>query len=436
MRVTVMGLGRFGGGAGATRWLLERGAHVTLTDLRTQHDLSEQLAALPISDRLTLRLGAHAEADFADADAVVVNPAVPRPWENRYVRGAIEGGAVVTTEIRLALERLPSGVTTVGVTGSAGKSTTTSMLHQALDAAWPSGRVHLAGNIGGSLLDTIDDVRAGDALVLELSSAQLWWLSHEPRWTPDVALVTNLIPNHLDWHASLEYYESSKRAIVGGRLACHAGPIERWGEGAEVRTTEEARLDAFARPPMTLPGRHNAQNAALAELGALWALESVEACTEERAAFVEAACLACEGLDHRLRTLGVAGGVRIVDDSKCTTPEGVRLAIDAFTGARVHLICGGADKGVNLSALVDAARSCANVLCIGTTGPTIAAGLDGAEVCEALERAVERAHEGAQAGDVLLLSPGCASWDQFPHYIARAEAFRAAVERVFGSFRG
>ncbi|MEM1424025.1 MAG: UDP-N-acetylmuramoyl-L-alanine--D-glutamate ligase [Planctomycetota bacterium] len=434
-RITVMGLGRFGGGAGATRWLRARGADVTVTDLRTEQELGPALDTLG-REGLTLRLGGHDPRDFEHCDALVVNPAIPKPWEHPHVRRVEERGGVVTTEIRLACERIPEGVLTIGVTGSTGKSTTASMLHAALGSAWSIGRARLAGNIGGSLLDTIDELERFDVLTLELSSAQLWWLSREPVWTPDLALVTNLVPNHLDWHGDLDHYEQSKRAIVGERLCCHPGAIEEWGGGAEVRTAS-----GLASPErVTLPGAHNAQNAALALAGAEWALGLRRLLDDASRAKADDAVRAFAGLEHRLSTLGVAGGVRIVDDSKCSTPEGAALAVDAFDAGRVHLICGGADKGVDLAPMVDAAAQCKSVLCIGSTGPAIFDALgeraERAIVCGTLERAMDQLAFRVEAGDVALLSPGCASWDQFANYTERARVFRAEAERVLGPLVG
>ncbi|GAB4552186.1 MAG: hypothetical protein Tsb0013_14420 [Phycisphaerales bacterium] len=431
-RVTLMGLGRFGGGVGALRWLVDRGARVTVTDLRTEDQLRGAWGSVDPS-RVTRTLGRHEESDFASADVVVVNPAVPKPWDNPFVRIATEGGAVVTTEIRMAIERLPDGVTTLGVTGTTGKSTTASMLHRALERTWTTGRTHLAGNIGGSLFDQLETIAPGDAIVLELSSAQLWWLSRAPAWTPDLALVTNLVANHLDWHGTMEHYESSKRAIVGTRLCCHPGAIERWGRTARVRTAPPMEHP----DDMALPGAHNALNAALAREAALWALELGGAEIEAKREGIDHAVRTFEGLDHRLRTIGYARGVRLVNDSKCSTPEGTALAIGAFDASRVHLICGGADKGVDLGPMLDDAARCTSVLCIGATGPTIAQGVRerGGEAveCGDLARAMDVLAARAREGDVALLSPGCASWDQFANYIERASAFRSEAMRVLGA---
>jgi hypothetical protein len=192
-KVTVMGLGQFGGGLGVTRWLVERGARVLLTDRDPAEKLTKPLAELEAhvaSGAVALRLGAHEEQDFADADLVVANPAVPLPWDNRFLRAATAAGTPVTTEIRLAIDGLDRE-RTLGVTGSAGKSSTSSMI--ALVLAGDGRTARLGGNIGGSLLGSPGE--PGEWTVLELSSAMLWWLSEGaamaglPAWAPRVTSV-------------------------------------------------------------------------------------------------------------------------------------------------------------------------------------------------------------------------------------------------------
>ena len=239
-RVTVMGLGQFGGGLGVTRWLLARGARVLLTDRDPRERLERPLAELAEaceSGAVTLRLGGHDERDFADADLVVANPAVPVPWDNAYLRAAREAGTPVTTEIRLAVDELDRD-RTVAVTGSAGKSSTSSMIALLLDDAPRTAR--LGGNIGGSLLGAA--ARPGEWTVLELSSAMLWWLGEgaawaglEP-WSARVAVLTNLAPNHVDWHGSLTHYMRSKAEIRRHQRAGDAegaALVARVGERAE-----------------------------------------------------------------------------------------------------------------------------------------------------------------------------------------------------------
>src|SRR5690606_16530524 len=177
-RVTVMGLGQFGGGTGVTRWLAAQGADVLVTDLQNADTLQasiKELQPLIDSGAVTLRLGEHNVSDFTTCDLVIANPAVPRPWENRFLRSASAAGTPITTEIRLLIERL-NRQRVIGVTGSAGKSATTAMVHHLLRKAGI--RSHLGGNIGGSLLLQLDQIAPDDWIALELSSAMLYWLGN------------------------------------------------------------------------------------------------------------------------------------------------------------------------------------------------------------------------------------------------------------------
>jgi len=172
-QVVVMGLGRFGGGVGVTKWLLDQGAVVLVTDLAPQNQLEEQLADVLQHPNLTLVCEEHRKQDFERADLVVANPAIPKPWDNPFLRTAWNAGVEVTTEIRLVISQLDR-TRVIGVTGTSGKSTTAAMIAAALASAGVQS--HLGGNIGGSLLSRIPSIGTDDVVVLELSSAMLWWL--------------------------------------------------------------------------------------------------------------------------------------------------------------------------------------------------------------------------------------------------------------------
>ncbi|MEE8459741.1 MAG: Mur ligase family protein, partial [Phycisphaerales bacterium] len=214
-RVTVMGLGRFGGGVGVARYLIKLGADVLVTDLLSRDDLADSLAQL---DGLPIeyRLGEHNVSDFTTADLVVANPAV-KP-DNRFLRAAQAAGVPVTSEIRLLVKALPNRLRTIGVTGTAGKSTVTAMIGHILKKAFPqppappgdqdtvaATNVWVGGNLGGSLLDRLDEIGKDDWVVLELSSFMLHGL-REDKWSPHIAVVINISPNHLDWHGTFEHY--------------------------------------------------------------------------------------------------------------------------------------------------------------------------------------------------------------------------------------
>lgn len=428
-RVTVMGLGRFGGGIGAARFLAQQGADVLVTDMSDESKLAESLEAIrDLTDKgvVKLRLGGHNVADFTDTDMVVASPAVPTPWANRFLTAARAASVPVTTEVLLLIDRLPDRSRVVGVTGSAGKSTTSALIHHILREGGED--VVLGGNIGGSLLTNLDRIRASTWVVLELSSAMLSWIDG---FSPRVGVCTNLVENHVDWHASMEHYRASKQRLFAwqeaGDVAVLGPNVATWA----LRDGVERRVIGAATGvvEMAIPGAHNAWNGSVAVEAAMALVPGLDR------AKAEAAARTFRGLAHRLERVHDAGGVAYFNDSKSTTPQSTMLAVDAFGGdggtARpVQLIVGGYDKKADLTPIAELVTRVAGLYTIGKTGPTIAAaarGIDASRVheCETLARALDACRTNARSGDVVLLSPGCASWDQFSNYEERGEAFAA-----------
>eukprot|EP00913_Durusdinium_trenchii_P006317 g5929.t1 len=394
---------------------VDPGADVLVTDLEPEQRLHEsvrQLDDLVRTRRVSLRLGGHNVSDFTTCDVVVVNPAAPTPWENRFVRAARAGGARVTSEIALVCERLPARERVIGITGSAGKSTCAGMIAHAMNRLGE--RAVLGGNIGGSLLGELERIDACAWVVLELSSAMLHWLGQEERvWAPGIAVVTNLQANHLDWHGTEEHYEQSKMLILkhqrpGDR--CVLGPGLDAGRWRAAPGCECVEVDADERVGgMVLPGRHNMINACVSARAIACALGA------DRLEDARRGVAGYAGLPHRLRLVSETGGVLAYDDSKSTTPGATVLAIEAVgeTLERgrggIHLIAGGYDKGADLSAIAGAAGSLGGLYTIGATGRALAERSgDAGRYCETLGRAVQRAMGAAKAGDAVLLSPG---WD-------------------------
>jgi UDP-N-acetylmuramoylalanine--D-glutamate ligase len=449
-KVTVMGLGRFGGGLGAVRFLTARGARVTVTDLLAAEELSEplsQLAGLPVE---AFHLGGHQAADFVDADIVVVNPAVPPT--SPFLTRAREAGVFLTSEMSLFWQFNRSR--TIGVTGSNGKSTTTAMTHAILQAAGIASR--LGGNIGTSLLPEVDAIGSDEWSVVELSSFQLDDLDRLPA-SPNIAVVTNFSPNHLDWHGSLSEYRRAKQSILrwqtpddvailnhddddvstwstfgrkltfGSRDLGDDGIFERGTE--HVLRTDGSQQRFGLREWVSLPGRHNLMNAMGAACAAVAAGADLEA--------VRRGLEAYRSLPHRLEFVAEVRGRRFYNDSLATTPESAVVGLEAFSEP-VVLLAGGYDKQIDLTPLAQGiARRAKAAALMGQTADLLACLLEEqapseteppTRECSSFEDAFEWAVDQSDPGDVVLLSPGCASYDWFRNYVERGRRFVELVE--------
>lgn len=432
----VMGLGRFGGGRGITQYLLKHGWNVTLNDKASQQQLAEQLSQIGDHERLHLALGEHDPESLHDVDFLVVNPAVPTPWQHRFIQAAYEAEIAVTTEIEIAY-RLVDPSRIIAITGSAGKSTTSVMAHAGLIHAGYNAQ--LGGNIGGSLLDHVGSITSGDPVILELSSAMLYWLWGEHRSSPPpppkVACITSYSPNHIDWHHDESHYRQSKqllaRILPSESQLVIPDTLSDWTQLTSAATRVVKPLEAI-ESCMVL-GAHNAMNAAMA-LACTTALEpgaNTQLLLEGIRSF--------EGLPHRLHCCLERSGVLFIDDSKSTTPQATTLAVEAASTrvdlARIHLIAGGYDKGSDLSPIADLAPNLAGLYTIGTTGQSIFdLASKRAYHCETIERAMSQIFSRISHGDVVLLSPGCASWDQFTNYESRGLRFKElAMNYQFGA---
>ncbi len=403
------------------------------------------------------------------ADLLVKSPGVPD--ESRAVQEALRRGVTLWSEVEIATRFLPNRV--LGITGTNGKTTTTELAGAIFrDAGLP---VAVGGNVGYALAGMPGEIAADAAVVAELSSFQL---EHIERFRPDVAVLLNLSADHIDRHGTYRGYADAKLRIfenqadgdvallcaddqgIRGELAAGrigGGGRRRWfssapgreeGPGGEplvagVSTGGELWLDAGgARRPLcraadlALRGEHNLQNS-LAAAAACCAL----GVPPESAA---GTLRTFGGVPHRLQVAGVVGGVTYVNDSKATNVDATLKALTAYSGP-VHLILGGYDKGAAYDGLAAATEgSVRQVLLIGATAPELeaafaarrAAGAPRATpwvVCGDLEAAVILAAREAAPGDVVLLSPACASWDQYRDYEQRGEHFLELVKRMRGA---
>jgi len=421
-RVTVAGLGRFGGQIAAARWLCGQGAIVCVTDREPPEKLADsvsQLKGLPIE----LRLGEHREADFCGSDLVVASPAIAP--HNPFLLAARRAGVPVVTEIQLFIERCPAKI--LGVTGTKGKSTTTVMLGRILSRRF---KTWTGGNIGKSLLGDLGQIGPTDLVVLELSSFMLEYLG-ERQWSPHVAVVTMIWSDHLDWHGSAQAYVQAKKNILRFQTADDYAVLNQQDPPtAELAREARGRVifygGAEARKfQLILPGDHNQLDAQGA-----FAAASILGVDWETA---QLALADFSGLPHRLQLVHESAGVRYYNDSIATVPEAAIAALDSFPSKKVIQIVGGSDKGLAptalCAALVERAKA---ILCIGTTGPHLAELMERSDSptaaavyrCGDLPTAVAMSRRIAAAGDIVLLSPGFASYDQFVNFEHRGDDFQ------------
>ncbi|MCG3179429.1 MAG: UDP-N-acetylmuramoylalanine--D-glutamate ligase [Phycisphaerae bacterium] len=436
-RVTVMGLGSFGGQVAAVRFLVGQGAReIVVTDLKGADELADAAAEVRDLPGVVLKLGRHDEADFVAADAIVASPAVPPAAP--LLEKARAAGVPVTSEMNLFFERCRAPI--VGITGSVGKSTTTAMIHAAVAADPPGGgAVRLGGNIGHrALLPIVETIAPADTVILELSSFQLEVIDAVAR-SPQVAVVTNVAPNHLDRHKTMAAYIAAKRNILRFQRPADTAILN--GEDAEVAAwarltparTVLYKADDAAGLKLRVPGRHNRSNAAAA-----LAVAAALGCDAGKAA---AALEGFAALPHRLQLVREAGGIAYYNDSKSTTPEAALTALAAFEGKGVVVIVGGYDKKIDLEPLCrELARRAKAVVAIGQTRSLFcelikrhapAAGGPAVKMATDLAGAVRLATHFAAPGDVVLLSPASASYDMFTNYEDRGDQFAELVGRLF-----
>jgi UDP-N-acetylmuramoylalanine--D-glutamate ligase len=399
----VVGLAR--SGLAAATALAERGVQVVAADRSADVDPG-RLGALGVE----LRLGTEEEALLEGVELVVKSPGVPA--ESPPVAGARSRGIPVWSEVELGYRLLPVGSRLIGVTGTNGKTTTTELLGAILRTA---GRpVEVAGNVGRALTDAALTAAEDSWIVCELSSFQLEDIH---TLACDVAVLLNLEPDHLDRHGSFDAYRDAKLRIF------ERARVKVVPRGFGVDGIEFSADDPLPVEPL-IPGRHNRENAAAATAAARAAGVSDDAIAEALSTF--------PGVPHRLELVRELHGVRWVNDSKATNTAAARRGVAAYD-APLRLILGGSLKGEDFGPFVhDLPGNVRSVYLVGAASDELAAALDtdGRAYVRAgdLATAVSHAAVEAEAGDVVLLSPACASYDQFANFEERGDTFRSLVE--------
>lgn len=435
-RAVVMGLGLNGGGLASAVFLARRGAAVTVTDLRGEEILAPSIEALNAAVRKDgtipprYVLGRHDIADFESANIVIKNPGV-RP-DSPYLKAARH----IETDISLFLQELNTlNVRLCAVTGSKGKSFTSTALHFVLDAYHKKtrrGAAFLGGNITVSPLTFLSDIKTGDDVVLELSS---WQLGDLPAGLlkPRVALITAIMKDHLDRYGTMEAYVADKKLIYKNQDAncITIAYDDEWGRiflnETKARTAvygaNSPELAEFLPSKLRVPGGHQRINL----LGAALALRDIGLECD----FIADTLARFGGIEHRLELFYESDGVKYYNDSAATIPEAAAAAVLAL-GSPI-LVTGGTDKALDYTPLVNAASAAKKIILLaGTASDKLAslfsaAGLKFEGPFDKIESAAAAAIEQAAPGDNVVLSPGCTSFGMFLNEFDRGKKWKKAI---------
>ena len=443
-RVLVVGLGK--SGVASALFLKARGARVTVSDTKSGDELRNEIPVL-LDHGITVETGGHGERTFRGQDLIVVSPGVP--VDAPLLAQARAMGEAVIGEIELAAQFLPGPI--VAITGSNGKTTTTTLTGEILAAGGLPTLV--GGNIGTPAISLAERAKLETVIVLEVSSFQLETIR---TFRPKVAVVLNVTPDHLDRHRTFEAYVDAKARIfenqrgddfavlneddptcvtVAARTRAQVFWFSRQKEvkqGAWVREgnilfrdgrghQKNAQSEIMLVSEIPLKGAHNLENVLAAVCaGALMG------CGPEK---IRQAVRDFKAVEHRLEFVATIRGVDYYNDSKATNVDATIKALESFP-ANIHLILGGKDKGSDYTVLNDLLRQrVKRVYTIGAAAGKIESQIKNVEVvhAETMENALRKASAVAEAGDVVLLAPACASFDQFKNYEQRGQMFKEIV---------
>lgn len=454
LRILVVGLGNHGGGTDLIRFLHSRGARISISDQSSRQELAASLHKLDDLKLERVTLNGHEVADLSNCDWAVVNPAIPPG--NSFLQQIASSPIRPVTELGLALSWLPPQHL-AAISGTNGKSTTCVLASQMIDRS--SIPVTAGGNLGGSLLPELDRLAPQRRYVVEVSSFQAQRLEEDGS-RPRIVSITNLGCDHLDWHGSQEQYRAAKARLLepcqaddGVAILPTTGPFgrdfdcphrtvircgtdgdSRLGDGVlHIRTTAGEMVIPY-RPSTALEGSAGIENALHAATIAAHMGATVEGIAQAIETF--------EGLPHRYQDLGELNGIRFIDDSKATSPESAIAALQR-SSRTIHWLCGGQSKGSDLAAMVEVARDLdLHLYCFGAVQEELYRALQRGQFEDAriqrhedLELAFAAALDNAKAGEVVMLSPGFASFDQYRSFEARGEHFQRLVENRLASLQ-
>jgi len=438
-RTLVVGLGK--SGVASALFMKAHGARVTVSDTKSGDELRNEIPVL-LDHGITVETGGHGERTFRGQDLIVVSPGVP--VDAPLLVQARSLGEAVIGEIELAAQFLPGPI--LAITGSNGKTTTTTLIGEIMAAAGCPTLV--GGNIGTPAISLAERARPETVIVLEISSFQLETIQ---TFRPKVAVVLNVTPDHLDRHRTFEVYTDAKARIfenqqgsdfavlnaddptcvaMGSRTRAQVFWFSRQKEvqqGAWVRDGNivfrdgKGQREVLQVSEIPLKGAHNLENVLAAVCSA-----ALMGCAPEK---IRQAVHDFKAVEHRLEFVATIKGVDYYNDSKATNVDATIKALESFP-ANIHLILGGKDKGSDYTVLNELIRQrVKRIYTIGAAAAKIESQVKGAEVvhAETLENAIRKASAAAQSGDIVLLAPACASFDQFKSYEHRGKVFKEII---------
>ncbi len=433
--ILIMGLGINQGGIGAARFFARSEANVKVTDLKDANDLKDSIAELSEFKNIEYVLGEHRFEDFDWADLILKNADV-RPG-NKYIEYALSNGKRVETDVSLFLNYVNRDQI-IGITGTKGKSTTSTLVFEILRNTLPNGenKVKFAGNIGKSVLDVISHIEEDSVVILELSSAQLT-IFDQNKLSIKRAAITNIHPDHISYHGSMEEYVKAKRAITAFqthkdllflRKSDEISTSKSFIDGLEAKITYSDVNDFDKNQlPVILQLEHNLENFAQAAMIA----ESFGINKDD----IYKSVKDFQGVEFRQQLIKVWNGVKIINDSAGSTPTAAMQALKTYPGA--IFIIGGMNKDLDYQDMADYVDNFAKSVYLfeGTATDDLKSKIKNRDLVKGewnnFEEMLEQIKKELKNGDTLVLAPGGTSFNYFQSQYDRGRKFNAAVEKIF-----
>lgn len=455
-KITVMGLGLHGGGAGVVRFLSSAGAKVIATDLKSKEELKLTLEKLKDLKNVTYSFQQHKPEDFSKVDMVIKNPAIP--WTNKYIKLALENKIPVEMDSSLFFKFCPCPI--VGITGSKGKTTTANLIYEILKLA---GKKPVKIGIGQvSVLDKLKELKKENIAIFELSSWRLSGLGKN-KMSPYIAVVTNIYPDHLNYYKTIESYVADKKNIflyqkkenslilnvddeivksfeaeAKSRVLKFSKNKISQGRGVYLENeniyfndgVDEKKI--LEKKELKIKGEHNLHN--------IMAALAVGAELKIELSVLKKAVSQFQGVEHRLELVKEINGIKYINDTAATIPQAGIFALNSFVDP-IILICGGSSKNLDMEKFgEEILRKAKGVVFLKglATDKIISAmkkvdndlDVEKLQIVETMEKAVELASSVAKKGDVILLSPGAASFGLFANEFDRGNKFKEIVANL------